>query len=60
MFRRIFQPSIWSPSRGLSSKAKSEDVSKFLNERTVLRHNGAKARRLFSDGEYERRLANLR
>ena len=60
MLRRISQPLLRCPTRGLSSQAVSEDVSKFLNERTVLRHNGAKARRLFSDGEYERRLANLR
>ena len=60
MLRRISQPLLRCPTRELSSPAVSEDVSKFLAERTVLRHNGAKARRLFSDGEYERRLANLR
>ena len=60
MLRRISQPLLRCPSRAVSSQVVSEDVSRFLNERTVLRHNGAKARRLFSDGEYERRLANLR
>ena len=43
-----------------SSSTVSEDVSKFLKERTVVRYNGGKARRLFSDGEYERRLSELR
>ena len=42
------------------STAVSDDVSRFLAERTVVRQNGGKARRLFSDGEYERRLAELR
>ena len=35
-------------------------VSRFLAERTVERRNGAKERRLFSDAEYEARLASLR
>ena len=60
MFRRIFQPFVSSRSRGISSVNVSEDVSRFLQERTVVRYNGEKARRLFSDGEYNRRLAGLR
>ena len=60
MFKRIFQPLVSVCNRGLSSASVSEDVSRFLQEKSVVRYNGDKARRLFSDGEYERRLAGLR
>ena len=45
--------------RGLASVTNPE-VKKFLDEKTVERKNGERERRLFSDAEYERRLANLR
>ena len=45
--------------RGLASNTNPE-VARFLDEKTVERNNGEKERTLFSDTEYERRLANLR
>ena len=45
--------------RGLASVTNPE-VKRFLDEKTVERKNGERERRLFSDAEYERRLANLR
>ena len=75
MLRRLFSKSLTtsrSHSRILGSRVIAaqefssssinvdQEVSTFLAERTVLRKNGSKEKRLFSDREYERRLNNLR
>ena len=59
LFSRTFLPkSLGSSSRKASNS--SSEVSQFLSEQIVSRKNGIKEKRLFSDSEYERRLANLR
>lgn len=55
LFSRTFLPRTLDSSRKSSS-----EVSRFLSEQIVSRKNGIKEKRLFSDSEYERRLANLR
>ena len=49
---------IVSNRRGFASKAEQQE--KFLNTRHLRLQNGEKAPLLFSPGEYERRLTNLR
>ena len=61
MFRKYLRPASKLLVRNFSDKAKNDEIlQNFLNTKHLRFRNGEKAPMLFSDQEYERRLANLR
>ena len=61
MFKKYIRSISTKYIRSFSDRAKKDEIlSNFLNTKHLKFENGQKAQRLFSDKEFDRRLANLR
>ena len=61
MFKKYIRSIPTKYIRSFSDRAKKDEIlSNFLNTKHLKFENGEKAQRLFTDKEFDRRLANLR